>query len=406
MMNSLSKALKSSFDQLVLAGPLFDPSGNLRNMVVYPVFPTDFQSDPPQVITLTEALRRGLRLNDTGIVNQVHVHNPLAAPVLVGESDILLGSTQVRSVQFSGLIPPYRRASLPVSCVEAGQPAVSQVPFTDAVACPWFVRSLKLDQLARHGEPHQNRIWEGIKDYLQNAGTKSSTQNVRAVFEEHDADITHLSRNFPWYPGQTGVICSVGNNLFFELFSDPELLEDRYEQTLHSAVVEALSHPGENVTPKTQVDTLFDDLTEASVNNRVVQNRSIHDSGRALVFSNQTISGSALITGDKLVHLAAHKKCWGSSLPFVQQLDEFEQNRIEWQTEGKDLSNYLEQNYNRRRKEYQSFKNGLKPVTTQRLVGKQRPQEEAYTAEDKFSPQPKPLSSGLHEFFLNLFRSR
>jgi len=168
MATSLAETLQRTVDGLVIGPPLYDPTANLPNMVVYPLFPTaPLSTEPPHVITLAQGLRRGVRLSDTGVVSQVHVDNPLSTTILVGESEILVGPTQLRSVQFSCLVPPGRRASLPVNCVEAGQPTVYKAEFTDSVACPWYLRAFKLEQLARHGENHQHRIWDRIKEYLQ-----------------------------------------------------------------------------------------------------------------------------------------------------------------------------------------------------------------------------------------------
>ena len=402
MSTSLARTLQSDLQQLIIGGPLYDASGNLPNMVVYPVFPTGLAPDPTGMITLSEGLRRGVRLSDTGMVSQVHVHNPLPAPVLVGESEILLGPTQLRSVQFSCLIPPERRASLPVSCVEAGQPTVHRAEFTDSDACPWFLRSFKIEQLARHGEPHQHLIWERIREYLQGAGTTSSTQDLRAVFRDHGADVESLSRNFPPAPGQTGAICAVGHDLFFELFSDPELLEDRYEQTLHSAVIEAVAHPGADVPPADQVHGLFEELASASVNSRVVHNRSVADAGRTVVFSDRGLSGSALMAGGRLVHLSAHKRCLGFGRPFAEQLPVLESERAAWQTEHGAFSERLQREYGRRRSRYTAFKNSLGP-TRAGVQPAYTPESEDEGRETDLSAAPVPLNTGIHRFFMNLF---
>ena len=88
-------------------------------MVVYPLFPSKLHPDPPDMVTLSEAMRRGVALNDTGVVSRVHLENPLPTSVLAGESEILIGSTQLRAVQFSCLIPPERRIALPVNCKDS-----------------------------------------------------------------------------------------------------------------------------------------------------------------------------------------------------------------------------------------------------------------------------------------------
>lgn len=404
MSGSLAKTLEGHLKEMVTGPPLFDPTGNLPNMVVYPVFPANLGPDPPDVITLAQGMRRGVRLNDTGVVSQVHVDNPLAASILVGESDILVGATQLRSVQFSCLVPPGRRASLPVNCVEAGQPTVYQAEFTSIEACPWHVRSFKMEQLARHGNSHQHRIWEHIRDYLRGANTTSSTDDVSAVFREYGADVDNLISLFPLEPGQVGTVCAVGQELFIELFADPELFEDRYDQTLRSAMVEAIAHPTREVTPADQVDELLAQLADASRSAKVLQSRSLRDSGRSLAFSNRGISGSALMSGGRLVHLSAHKRCWGFGQPFADQVGELARQQAAWGEEHAPFMAQLSRDYARRSKRYRAFKEQLRPVTQQSSHSSSVDEDVPdYGAADT-GPVPMPLSPGIHEFFLRLFR--
>ncbi|MEE2657815.1 MAG: DUF6569 family protein [Candidatus Latescibacterota bacterium] len=402
---SLSDILDRTFQDVVIGGPLFDPTTNVPNMVVYPIFPTDLSDRPTDVITLKQGLRKGVRLSDTGVVSQVHIHNPLPAAILVGESDILIGPTQLRSVQFSCLIPPGRRASLPVNCVEAGQPTVFQAEFNDAEACPWFLRSFKMEQLARHGESHQHRIWEHIKDYLRSTGTESSTQDISAVFDEFGGDVERFSELFPLQPGQVGCVCAVGQDLFCEYFSAPEVLEDRYELVLRSATVEAVAHPTHEVIPSQHVDSLLQELAEASQGSKVVHSRSLQDGGRTQVFHGRGISGSGLVSGGELVHLTAHKRCWGQGQMFSEQLPDLEQDRKLRIAEQRDLLRRLADEYSSRRRQYRSYLKGVKPAS----VSASRRALHVSVDDDQFSddnptPPPLPLNPGLHEFFLRLFR--
>ncbi len=374
-------------------------------MVVYPIYPTQLGPDPPDMVTLTQGLRKGVRLNDTGMVSQVHVKNPLDTTVLVGESDVLIGPTQLRSVQFSCLVPPHRRASLPVSCVEAGQPTVYQAEFTDADACPWYVRSFKTEQLAKHGEPHQHRLWDNIRSYLNGAGAVSKTHDVRAVFGQYGADVNGLSDVFPPRPGQVGVISAVGQDLFLELFGDPEIFEDRYDQVLKSALVEAVAHPTAVVTPTDHAQGMLGDLVLASKDSKVVQSRSLQfDSGRSLVFSSGGISGSALLSGGRPVHPSAHKRCWGYGRPFDEQVGVLETGQTAWAAEQGSFVDRLERDYSQRRRRYKAFKESLAP-SWESSGRDESIYEDAFESEDLDSaPQPIPLNPGIHQFFLRLFR--
>ena len=86
MSGSLAKQLARHLDSLILGPPSFDDLGDLPNMVVYPLFPSSLPPDPPEILTLSEGLRYGVRLSDAGQVNKAHVDNPLSTTILAGES--------------------------------------------------------------------------------------------------------------------------------------------------------------------------------------------------------------------------------------------------------------------------------------------------------------------------------
>ncbi|MFH1570519.1 MAG: DUF6569 family protein [Gemmatimonadota bacterium] len=401
----LARVIEERFRGLLIGPPIFDESGNLANMVVYPVFPTELGEDPPGIITLTEGLRKGVRLTDTGMVSQVHVDNPLPASVLVGESEVLMGPTQRRAVQYSCLVPPFRRASLPVNCVEAGQPTVYQAAFTNSGPCPWYLRSFKMEQLAHHGESHQHQIWERIRDYLKATGTVSGTQDVGAVFGTFAGDVASLARAFPLQAGQTGAICAVGQDLFLELYGDPELLEDRYAQVLRSALVEAVAHPSREVPPGDQVRQLPGSLVEASRHSRTVDSRSLRDGGRTQVFCANGIAGSALVSGGRLVHLTAHKRCWGFGRPFDEQLQQLERERETWRSEHGAMAARLEVEYGRRQRQYERFKSDLSPHAPLRSApGTSDDRGGDPRRDEPAAVRPLPLNQVTFDFFLRLFR--
>jgi len=392
---SLPRLLETHWDGLVIGPPTYDPTGGLPNMVVYPLFPSELGPEPPDVISLSQGLRRGVSLRDTGMVSQVHVENPLPTSVLVDESEMLLGPTQRRAVQFSCLVPPHRRASLPVNCVEAGQPTVYQAPFTDSEACPWYLRSFKMEQLARHGETHQHRIWERIDAYLKGAGASSSSRDVGAVFREYSGDLESLARVFPPQSGQVGAICAVGQELFLEVYGAPELLEDQYDRLLRSALVEAIAHPGREVVPSALVHELPSRLIEASLHSKVVQSRSLQDSGRTQVFTDGGLSGSVLTDGGQVLHLTAH-----------DQVEELERERSLWFDQNRAFLEKLARQYSRRRRLYRAFKNGLSPESPPAGAVDENTWSQGDDDEGAGAPAPRPLPlhQGVHEFFVRLFR--
>ncbi len=399
---SLSKSLGTHLDQLIVGPPQYERRGKLDNMIVYSLFPSSLSPDPTDIITLSEALSRGLTLQDTGVISRIHIDNPLPAAVLAGESELLMGETQQRSVQYSCLIPPQRKASLPVNCVEEGQPTIAYTTFTGADACPWPVRSFKIEQLAHSGEPQQYWVWDQVKTYLTEAGVDSLTHDIHAVLQQHSYKLQALSGAFPKQAGQVGAICAVGQNFYLELFSDPELFDDRYDQILRSAMVEALVRPSDQCLPQEAVPSFMSQIVQASLHSRMMSNRSLKDSGRALAFSHLGINGQVLIADNRLVHLVAHQKCLGRSKSLASLRPGLDEAQQTWNSRRPIFLDDVEATYHRRRQRYNTFKSRLREGPLTAAASPSAYAADADDALDAATP-PQPLSPALRDFFLHLF---
>ena len=401
MSTAFSKSLSEHLEHVVVGPPLYDMRGTLQNMVVYPVLPLQLGADPPDIITLSEALDKGLLLTDTGVVSRVHVDNPLPTSILAGESEILIGATQLRSVQFSCLLAPQRKAALPVNCVEEGRATEYQAEFDRTDACPWPLRAYKMEQLARFGEPPQYWVWDRIKRYLSETKTPSDTHDIHSVIDQNSDQLQMLRSAFPLQPGQVGAISAVGQSLVIELFGDPELLEDRYDSVLRSAMAQALAEPSADVVPPERVHHFLDRVIAACQTTKVLDNRSLKEGGRALAFNNQGISGQALVAKGRLVHLAAHQQCIGHSRSLADLRPALEAIKSDWKNQHPPYIDDLVDDYARRRRRYNAFKSKLQPSTP----SKPREQPAGFLAaeETESAPSPQPLNPGLHQFFLRLF---
>lgn len=399
---SLTKHLEQCLEGVVVGPPLFDPAGLLPCMVVYPLFPNHLGPDPTTTITLTEGLSRGVRLRDTGQVDRVHVDNPLEASILVGESEVLIGGTQTRALQISCLIPPGQRVSLPVNCIEERRLTEYQAEFTQADICPWKLRTFKLEQLARHGETHQHRIWDRIESYLQHAESASPTADLRAVYGTHSFELNSLRHRYPLHPGQIGAACAVGQELYVELFNAPELLEDRYDQLLKSALIEAVVAPQDQVVSPAVLRAFLGQLPAAGRASRLIRTASLKGKGRSAVFNDQSITGTALMADEEVVHLCAHQRCWGKTQPFPVVKPQLDQACADWE-EGA-FFNLLAQEYRPRRRRYQAFKDQLDPLAPAGLRNPGSRQPILTSDRELRSPPPRPLAPALHGFFLRLFQ--
>ena len=402
MSRSLSKFLSKHFEQLVIGPPQYERHGKLDTMAVYPLFPSQLSPDPPEILTLSEALRRGMQLKDTGVINRIHVENPLPTAVLAAESELLMGETQQRSIQFSCLLPSQKKSSLRVNCVEEGQPTVPQASFSGSDACPWSVRTYKIEQLAHSGDAQQYWVWEQIKTYLNEANSNTPTHDIGAVFEKYSYQLQTLSDAFPHQAGQVGAICTVGSNLFIELFSDPELFADRYDQIIRSAMIEAFVHPSDGVVPPEAIGTFLNQIAHVSNHSRIMTSRSLEEDSRSMTFSRPGINGQVLIYQNRLIHLTAHQKCPGRSRPLVELKSSFDKTQRTWSQRRPPSMDNVEKTYARRRQRYSTFKASLRNRPTQ--INQTALTDPARIEDTTRKPnRPKPLSPALRDFFVALF---
>jgi len=261
-----------------------------------------------------------------------------------------------------------------------------------------------MGQMAEHGEPPQYLIWDSIKDYLRSARTASTAHDLHAVLDQNAYALKNLSALFPVQPGQVGAVCAVNQDLYLELFADPEILEDRYSNLLRSAMVEAVAHPGDQVVPTTMVPSFLKQVVDASQKSRLLESRGLKDSGRSLAFADHNITGAALIAYSQLIHLSAHQNCLGFSKPFADLQPDLEMSLRDWEDENPQFFTDLEDRYADRRKRYRAFKDKLKPLRkSTSSEEKSPPASEKASPEDTAVP-PLPLSSYLHDFLYQLFR--
>jgi hypothetical protein len=412
MSQSVAAVITRTCQRLVVGPPAFDPSGQATAAVVYPLFAPELAPDPPDLLTLDEARRLGLVLLDVGLVDRIEADNPLPVTVLAAESDVLLGATQARAVDFSCLVPASKRAMLPVCCVEEGRPVHHQVPLDRVDAAPWRARSFRLQELAHRGEARQPWVWDSIRTYLSTVGVQSETHDLHAVMEHSDRALAALSAWYPLQPGQVGVVCAVGAELFLELYGDPEILEDRYEQVLRSALVEATTTRTTQVLPPVAIGAFLDQLGPACRHARRLERPSLKQSSQTVAFGDATLVASALVADGSVVHLAAHRRCLGQTRSWAEGVGDLVAASRCWaDTVNAHREAARRDQYARRRNRYQALK--------ARLAAAQ-PALSAPTGPRATAPAPlrtrgtaasaapneadaKPLSPRLHRLLVGLF---
>ena len=405
-MNSVfSDKISTYFDTLCIGPPSYTKNRTLNNVVAYPLLPSFLAKNSSKIITLGEAIANGLEIVDTGIINRIQVHNHSNAYVLAKESEILLGETQERSIQFSCILPPFKKTSIAVSCVEEGRPAIPNKIFTDHGECPWPIRSFKNEQLARNGEPIQFWVWERIRKYLKDTKTESSTHSLYNSIKKHKQKLISLSSSYPINQGQVGVVFNVGNSLYIESFSDPELFAESYKEILYSALSEALFLPSDHIIDPNNIPNLFERIKQITKNASTLNNSRKHV-GQTITFGEPFLSGQALFNEKGLVHLSGHQRCLGKNKKFTALLSELNSAQSRWEKSSPVFLSEIRSIYRNRKTCYDNFKKQLRRSSNlknelQKKFNNHPKQHSSNTSKVKV----RPFSKTMLELFVRIFRN-
>ena len=188
-----------------------------------------------------------------------------------------------------------------------------------------------------------------------------------------------------------------------ELFSDPELFEDRYDQILRSAMVEAFVRPSDDVVPPAAIGAFLNQIAHVSQHSRIMNSRSLKEDSRSMAFSRRGINGQVLISQNRLIHLSAHQKCPGQSRPLAELRSSFDEAKRDWSQRSVPLP-------------WTTLKRPMRAVAgatahSNRLCAITPPQPSRPSAPDPGPSQdavgntagPQPLSPALRDFFVALF---
>jgi hypothetical protein len=144
-------------------------------------------------------------------------------------------------------------------------------------------------------------------------------------------------------------------------------------------------------------------LVQVSQNSRLMNSRSLKDSGRSLAFADQGISGQALLADSRLVHLSAHQKCLGQSRSLASMRHEIDEAQANWPDRRPVFMEEVEKAYKHRRQRYNAFKTKLQSFSPSEEKQRENSATEPFTPPPPAAAKPQPLNPALRDFFLRLF---
>lgn len=300
------KAISDLFARINLGEPV-----TAHGLRVFPVFPLD--ADPVKFLLLADSLAQGLaeiREADTGHgpwFRELLIETWADRPVLLRESDLLVGGRQDRVADRTCLLPAHGRTVIPVSCVEAGRSHYADAEhFVAGVAgADLGIRHERLRQTATtHDRPDQDQTWKLVAERRQRASFVDGSGSLHQAQIAPDPAIEETVAALPAVLGTSGLVLarvtdSGPRAVAVELFSNRDACRVAWPSLVRAAAQTVTQRKADPRISRTEVRKLFADI--AQVEGRSVPALGL---GTLTLFTSGKIAGSALVLNGIAAHIA------------------------------------------------------------------------------------------------------
>jgi len=289
----------------------FGEPQRFENMEVIPLFVSI--DDGPQYLTLKEAMDQNLlvvtEVDHGGSVPELKVANKAKTPVLLLDGEELAGAKQNRVLNTTILLKEKSKTIIPVSCTEQGRWSYMSPEFGESgVIISPQVRSEKAASVTRSlgisgkYDSNQGAVWDMIEEISGQAEVESPTSAMRDVFEAKSGDLDGYLRAFEYIPQQKGLIAFINGEVAgLDILSLASACKILHQKLVKSYAMDALlQKKGKGIaSPLDAARTFIKATAECS--------ESKYDSlghGTDYRFESPKMVGSALVYGDKVIHMA------------------------------------------------------------------------------------------------------
>jgi hypothetical protein len=182
------------------------------------------EHEEAQAELLEEALRAGLaevaEVDDAGVVGCVRVRHRGDRPLLLLQSEEILGAKQNRMINASFLVAPGTEVLVPVSCVERGRWSNHSPTFrSSGRTVSATMRGQTLNRVAssvtktQRFDADQGAVWNDVDVMLTSSGRRSSTAAYADSIAHREVEIERRTQRLEPQPGQVGLAAVRGDRL-------------------------------------------------------------------------------------------------------------------------------------------------------------------------------------------------
>jgi hypothetical protein len=283
-----------------------------KNLTIFPLIVEE--NIHPNYQLLDKALAAGTakvtEVSDSGSVPELQFLNEGDLPVLLLDGEELVGAKQNRVLNLSILAPAHKNIKIPVSCVEQGRWSHSTSDFhmEDRVMFSRG-RSNKAASVSRSmasggsRRSDQSEVWENISAKSARFDVASPTGSMSDIFEDRKQSIEEFVGAFNSINCQVGAIFGIDGAVGgIDLFDTPDTFAKLMPKLVRSFALDAIEikTKEKKETTKTEIQRFIEILSDTRS-----QEFPAVGLGKDLRLESEMISGGALVSEGRIVHLGA-----------------------------------------------------------------------------------------------------
>ena len=240
-------------------------------------------------------------------VPELTISNDSADYILLLDGEELVGAKQNRVMNTTIMVRPMSKMTIPVSCTEQGRWSYRSHNFEDSgVVMPLRSRYNKkrsIDtELGCSGayRSNQRQVWDDIHEMTNASDTVSPTSAMKDVYKSRESSLEEFVDALRPSPGQTGMVVLIAGEVAgLEIFSRGSALQSLAPKLIRSYAMEVLlEDPSYPDSPTSESVGEFLNALRSLSSERY---KSLGE-GWDHRFSGDSITGSALICDDEVIH--------------------------------------------------------------------------------------------------------
>jgi hypothetical protein len=305
-----------------------------KNISIIPVFFKE--STGPKYITLDEAISTGtLKIKEVssgGSVPELIAENTGQNLILLLDGEEVIGAKQNRVLNATILLDSHSNNVIPVSCVEAHRWSSVSAEFRSSDnVLNYDIRRAKNSSVnaslknSKMYMSNQGEIWEKIDKMSDELKVNSGTSAMRDVYISFDEDLGSFINNFPAQASQNGIFVFIdGRVAGFDVISQSDAYKVIHTKLIKSYCLDALrkemARKEENADLKNKNQDVKKEKIEFPIASlerakyfleeiKLCNESSFKSAGLGYDYryEGQFIVGSALLSGDDVIHMAFFK---------------------------------------------------------------------------------------------------